>query len=112
MKGYQLTFFTLQARRHHGKLVSEWLLQCARDLGLRGGTTVLAAEGIGHNGKFHSGHFFELADQPVEVAMIVTEEESERLFQRIRNEKVHVFYAKTPVEFGFLGEDSSDLPAA
>lgn len=106
MKGYQLTFFTQQDRKHQGKPLMEWLLQCARELGLQGGTANVAAEGFGHNGKFHSRHFFELADQPVEVVMIVTEEEAERLFERLDQAKIHIFYARTPVEFGFLGETS------
>lgn len=107
MNGYLLTFFTQQTHRHQGKLVSEWLLSCAQELGLRGGTSVLAAEGFGHTKKFHSSHFFELGDLPVEVAMVVTESEADRLFSHINKENVRVFYAKTPVEFGFLGESSS-----
>lgn len=104
MKGYQITFFTQQARHYKGDLVPEWLLHQAQELGLRGGTIVLGAEGIGHNGKFHSSHFFELSDQPVEVSMIVTEEEAEKLFQRIQDENVYIFYSKSPVEFGYLGD--------
>ncbi len=35
--------------------------------------------------------------------MAVTEEESERLFARLAKENVHLFYVKTPVEFGEIG---------
>jgi hypothetical protein len=31
-------------------------------------------------------------------------EEAERLFQRLRGEGVHLFYVKTPVEFGSIGD--------
>jgi hypothetical protein len=51
----------------------------------------------------HSAHFFELADQPVEVVMAVTEDESARLFARLQAEGVHLFYVKAPVEFGEIG---------
>lgn len=34
----------------------------------------------------------------------MTEEEADRLFERLKAENVHVFYVKTPIEFGTLGE--------
>lgn len=104
MKGYQITFFTQQDHRHHHKPLAEWLMLAARDLGLRGATIVAASEGFGHHRRIHSAHFFELADQPQEVVMAVTEEECERLFALLEKEGVHLFYVKTPVEFGTLGE--------
>jgi hypothetical protein len=48
----------------------------------------------------HSAHFIELTDQPLEVVMILSVEESDRLFERLNLEGVHLFYAKTPTEFG------------
>ena len=104
MNGFQITFFTQQDRRHHHKPMAEWLLLAARDLGLRGATVVAASEGYGKHRRIHSAHFFELADQPQEVVMAVSEEESQRLFEYLKKEGVHLFYAKTPVEFGVLGE--------
>lgn len=104
MTGYQLTFFTQQNRRHRGQYICDWLINCARELGLRGGTVLAATEGFGHNGKMHSSHFFELADQPEEVTMVVTEDEADQLFERLRADQVHIFYVKIPVEFGTLGE--------
>lgn len=106
MKGYQLTFFTQQNRRHRGKRVCDWLIDCARALGVRGGTVIVAAEGFGHDGKMHSSHFFELADQPEEITMVVTEDEAERLFEQLRADQIQVFYVKIPVEFGSLGESA------
>jgi len=41
-----------------------------------------------------------LADQPLEVVAAVSAEEAQRLFERLRSEGVHVFYVKTPMEFG------------
>lgn len=104
MKGYQITFFTQQDRRHKNKPMAEWLMLTARELGVRGVTVVAASEGYGQHGRIHSAHFFELADQPQEVVMAVSEGESERLFERLEQEGVHLFYLKTPVEFGMLGE--------
>jgi len=104
MKGYQITFFTQQDRHHDHKPLAEWLLFTAKSLGLRGATIVPASEGFGQHHRIHSAHFFELADQPQEIVMAVTEEEAERLFDHLEAAAVHVFYVKTPVEFGVLGQ--------
>jgi uncharacterized protein len=107
MKGYQITFFTQQDRRHKHQPMAEWLMLAARDLGVRGATVVAGSEGYGQHRRIHSAHFFELADQPQEVVMAVSEEEAERLFAYLRAEAVHLFYVKTPVEFGVLGETAT-----
>jgi len=101
--GYQITFFTQQDRRHKRQPMAEWLLLAARDLGVRGATIVAASEGYGQHRRIHSAHFLELADQPQEVVMAVSEDECERLFDLLRKEAVHLFYVKTAVEFGVLG---------
>ena len=103
MHGYQISFFTQQDRRHRGEPMAEWLVQLARDMGLRGATLIPATEGFGRHGRLHSAHFFELADQPLEVLVVVTQDEATRLFARLQSEGVQVFYVKTPVEFGTLG---------
>ena len=104
MKGYQVTFFTVESHRHRGKPLAHWLVDLAKELGLRGATILPATEGFGHHGRFHSAHFFELADRPVEVVMVVSEPEGEALFARLAAEKVKAFYLRSPVEFGVLGE--------
>ncbi len=104
MHGYQVTLYTVENRRHHGKQLSHWLLEVMREMNFRGATHLVAAEGIGHDHRFHSWHFVELADRPEEITMIATESEMQALFDRLATEDVHVFYAKFPVEFGFLGK--------
>lgn len=104
MNGYQITFFTQQDRRHAGEPLADWLVHLAIEMGLRGATLIPGSEGVGQDGRFHSMHFFELADQPLAVLMAVTTEEAERLFQRLHAEGVHLFYVKTPVEFGSIGK--------
>lgn len=103
MQGFQLTFFTQQDRRHGHTPMAEWLLLEAKKLGLTGGTLMGAGEGFGHDGKLHSAHFFELADQPIEVTIAASQADADRLFLRLQEEKVNVFYVKTPVEFGMTG---------
>ncbi len=103
MHGFQLTFFTQQDRRHQHLALAQWLLEEARNLGISGATLITAAEGFGHDRKIHSSHFFELADQPIEVTMAVSEADAERLFARLREEGVDIFYVKTPIEYGMTG---------
>ena len=105
MRGFQLTFFTQQDHRHKGKPLAHWLIEEARAMGIGGATLVAASEGFGHHRRMHSAHFLELADQPVEVVMAVTEDEADRLFARLKAEKVKLFYTRSPVEFGTTGDD-------
>lgn len=104
MQGFQITFFTQQGRRHAGTPLAEWLLLEAKRLGLRGATLAAAGEGFGHDGKLHSAHFLELADQPMEVTMAVSADDADRLFQHLRDEKINVFYVKAAIEFGMTAE--------
>jgi PII-like signaling protein len=103
MQGYQISFFTQQDRYHQHQPLAEWLLLTARELGVRGATIVSGSEGYGAHRRIHSAHFFELADQPLEVTMVVSEGEATRLFALLEKDGVHLFYVKIPVEFGVLG---------
>lgn len=105
MHGYQLTFFTQQDRRHQGKSLGHWLVEEARAMGISGATLLPASEGFGHHRHIHSVRFIELTDQPLEVVMAVTTEASDRLFAKLRAEKIKLFYSKMPVEFGTTGEE-------
>ncbi len=104
--GYQITFFSHQDRRHKGKQIGEWLMQLVREMGLRGASLHTGGESFARGGRLHSAHFFELSDQPVEVQIAVTTEEAAKLFDKLKAENVHLFYVKTPIEFGVLGVDS------
>nr|WP_277952900.1 DUF190 domain-containing protein [Pseudomonas sp. TH03] len=100
-------FFTQQNRRHHGKMLGEWVVDLAKELGLRGATLTTGIEGFGHTGRLHSSHLFELADQPMEIRLAITEEESVRLFLRLEAEDISLFYIKAPIEFGTVGQKAS-----
>lgn len=104
MHGYQLTFFTQQDRKHGHLSLGDWLVQEAHKLGVGGATLLAASEGFGHDHRLHSARFFELADQPIEVTMALSAADAERLFQRLLEEKINVFYVKTPIEFGMTGD--------
>jgi PII-like signaling protein len=107
MNGYLVIFFTQQNRCYQGKMLGEWIVNVAKEMGLRGATLCTGIEGFGHTGKLHSSHFFELADQPTEIRMAITEGESERLFKRLEVEEISVFYIKTPIEMGTVGKKAN-----
>jgi len=107
VNGFLVIFFTQQNRRHHGKMLGEWVVDLAKELGLRGATLTTGIEGFGHTGRLHSSHLFELADQPMEIRLAITEEESVRLFLRLEAEDISLFYIKAPIEFGTVGQKAS-----
>ena len=106
MNGFQLTFYTAQSRTIHHKPVGEWLLSIVKSMNIGGATLNTAIAGVGHDNKLHSAHFFDLADQPVEVTVVTSEKGCAKLFERLKTEEdLHLFYVKVPVEFGFIGKE-------
>ncbi|GAC1038808.1 MULTISPECIES: DUF190 domain-containing protein [Pseudomonadaceae] len=103
MNDYLVTFYTEQNRRHEHQQIGDWLLDLAKELHLSGATLSVAAEGFGQDGKRHSAHFFELADQPIQVTMALTQIQHDMLFQRLESEDLALFYIKTPAEIGTVG---------
>lgn len=100
--GYQLTFFTLQSRRHNGVNIVDWLEEIAQHSGINGVTVTNASKGIGHDGTWHSASFFELADQPIEIIMIADEEGCNTLFTALNEQTPNLFYTKTAIEYGTI----------
>ncbi|ATB70675.1 hypothetical protein SJPD1_2581 [Sulfurospirillum diekertiae] len=101
MKGFQLIFSTLQSRKHpNGEHISQWLVNMSEKIGIKGVTILNASQGIGRDGKLHSSTFFELADEPLEIIMNVSEAESEELFTLLNEEKLGLFYTKIATEYG------------
>jgi uncharacterized protein len=112
MQGSLLRFYVHEGHRHQRRLVWEWLLEKANELGIRGGSAFRAMAGFGRHHVLHESHFFELAGTlTVEVEFIVTEEEAERLLALLRREKVRLFYARIPALFGVINPDAADPPA-
>ncbi len=101
-RGFQLTFFTLQSRRHDGRHIADWLEEIAQQTGISGVTVTNASKGLGHDGRWHSATFFELSDQPLEIMMIGDEEACTKLFERLQAETPNLFYTKTAIEYGTI----------
>jgi len=109
MKGCFLRFYVHENQRHHGRLVWEWLMEQANRLGIRGGSAFRAMAGFGRHHVLHESHFFELAGTlTVEVEFIVTGEESDQLLNLVRSERIRLFYACIPAQFGVISPDGGD----
>lgn len=103
MKGTLLRFYVHENRKHHHVLLYEWLLEQAKKLGIQGGSAFRAIAGYGRHGMLHEEHFFELAgDLTVEIDFAVSDDEAERLLALIRDEKIRIFFARMPIEFGSI----------
>ncbi len=110
MKGYQITFFTRQDRHHDGKPIAQWLIDLARSKGLRGATSFAGVESFGRDGHIHSARFIELADQPIQVTMTVTDAELAALFSAIDATGLELFFVKQEIEFGVTGKAADSTP--
>ncbi|HKU87705.1 MAG TPA: DUF190 domain-containing protein [Casimicrobiaceae bacterium] len=106
MKGTLLRFYVHENRKHAQVLLYEWLLAEARKLGIQGGSAFRAIAGFGRHGVIHEEHFFELAgDLTVEIDFAVGDDEARRLLDRVRAERVSIFYVRLPIEFGVVDGD-------
>jgi len=105
MQATFLRFYVHESRRHGSKLLYEWLLEQARDLGIPGGSAFRAIAGYGRHGIVHEQRFFELsADLPVEIEFVVTDAQAASLIDLMRGENIRVVYSRVPVEFGTIGD--------
>jgi PII-like signaling protein len=106
MNGTILRFYVHENRTHKHIALFEWLLEQAKKLGIHGGSAFRAIAGFGRHGILHEEHFFELAaDMTVEVEFVVTNDEAEGLLALLKKERVSIFYARVPAEFGAIEGD-------
>lgn len=96
-----LRFYMHENRKHKHILLYEWLLEQAKKSGIHGGSAFRAIAGYGRHGILHEQHFFELAgDLTVTVEFLLGDDAAQGLLDLIEREKVRVFYARIPAEFG------------
>jgi PII-like signaling protein len=95
-----LQLFVTESQRHHGKLVYEWLLDMAREMGVSGGSAFRALAGFGRHGR-HDAGFFELAGEvPVVVEFFVDEGMADRLLKAVSDAGLSLVYARLPAQTG------------
>ncbi|WP_110673947.1 DUF190 domain-containing protein [Salinicola sp. RZ23] len=102
--GYEVTFIVPESRRHEGKRVVDLVTDTAEAHGITRMTWRRDVEGVGEDGRMHAAHFFELADQPVELIYALGEEAAERFIDAIEATGAPVFCLCRPVHFGQLNE--------
>ncbi|MFT3763703.1 MAG: DUF190 domain-containing protein [Pseudoxanthomonas sp.] len=107
MNGFHLRLYTYESRKHGGVPVHDWLLDRARRLGIPGGSAFRAIAGFGRSGRLHEQHFFELAgEEPILVEFVASREQAQQLLELLAAEKLELFYAMLPTEYGVVGEAS------
>jgi PII-like signaling protein len=104
-QGVHLTFYCHLRAKHDGMLLSEWLLEQAREHGLDGGSVFRAIAGFGRHGVLHEEQFFELADDlPIKIEFLLREDQAETLLQLVRMADVDATYARWPASFAMLSK--------
>lgn len=105
-QGVHLYFYCHLRAKHDGMLLSEWLLEQAKQHGFGGGSVFRAIAGFGRHGVLHEEQFFELADDlPVKVEFLLREEQAELMLQLVRDANIDATYARSPASFALLGKD-------
>lgn len=104
--GYEVIFFLPESRRHNGKRVYNWVIDTAESLGIDRMTKRSDVEGTGADGKLHSAHFFDLADQPIEIMYAMDEEKAESFISAVEKTGAPLFCICRPIYFGHLNEMS------
>ena len=106
MTGNFLKLDVPQTAKHDGKMLSEWLLEEARSLGIPGGSAFRAVAGYGRHGRLHEEHFFELAgDLPMTVEFFAEETAIAMLLARLQEQKISLFYVRFKAEAGITAFD-------
>jgi PII-like signaling protein len=111
--GYSLRFYMHENARHGGTLLYDWLLDQAKRRGLHGGSAFLAVAGFGRHGVLHEHLFFEVQSElPVMVEFLVNEEDARKILDLVHQEGAQLFWTKSPMEFGILGQEDPAMSRA
>lgn len=105
MQGVYIKFYLTESQRHGSKLLYEWILEKAKQLGLPGGSVFRAVAGFGRHGHLHSDTFFELSGElPMQVEFVVSSVHAEKLIVAMNDEKINLPYVSYSVEYGVTGD--------
>lgn len=111
MQGSILKFYVQEGHRHGSRLVWEWLLEEAKKLGVPGGTAYRAMGGFGRDRILNEANFVELAGSlAVEIEFVLSDVEAQQLIDLIHRERVRLFFARVPAQFGVVDPESAGSP--
>jgi hypothetical protein len=83
-EGYLLRIFIGESDKHEGKLLYEWLVLKAREMGLAGATVLRGMMGFGAHSRLHTFKIERLSeDLPVIVEIVDTQEKLEKFLSVI-----------------------------
>jgi len=102
--GSQLTLYANRGQTKGSRPVIDWILDAAKQAGAHGATVLDGSEGIDAGGRVHAARFFELADEPAIVVVVADDAAIDALIATLRDGGVRLFYTRTPIEFGHLGD--------
>ncbi|MEB6478807.1 DUF190 domain-containing protein [Acinetobacter vivianii] len=108
MKGSLLKFYLEENKTYKGKQLYDWLIETAQSLGLKGVTVNSSVQSFDRQGHLHSAHFFELADRPIQVEFVLDTAQEILFFSSISQEDISLFYTKTAIEFGSVGNQEKN----
>lgn len=104
-EGVYLKIFALENAHHGGKLLYEWLVDVAVEMGLPGCSVFRAISGYGHHHKRHSQNFLELqGNLPLEIVFALTNAQADALLARLQQQQVNLFHIRVPARFGIIGD--------
>ncbi len=104
-EGVYLKFFALENAHHGKKLLYQWMVDLALEMGLPGCSVFHAIAGFGHHHKRHSQGFLELqGNLPVEIVFAVTQTQADALLDKLREENINLFHIRVPAQFGFIDD--------
>jgi PII-like signaling protein len=107
MQGSLLRFYVHEYQRVNQRLLWEWLLRQADRLSIQGGVAVRTMAGCGRRQALREQHFIEPTGSfTIQVDFIVNDEDADRLLEVVRQEKIRVFFARVPAQFGILNADA------
>ena len=85
--GYLLRIFIGESDRHDGKLLYEWIVLKAREVGLAGATVMRGMMGFGAHSRLHTFKIERLSqDLPIIVEIVDTRDKLERFLAVIDKE--------------------------
>ncbi|OHV07710.1 DUF190 domain-containing protein [Kushneria phosphatilytica] len=102
-QGFEVIFIAPQSRRHGHRTAIDAVVATAESMGITRVTRRDDALGSGFDGHVHSAHFFELADQPVELMYVLEGDRAEQLIDAVDQAGIEVFFLRRAVEYGQLG---------
>ncbi len=107
-KGYELLFMAPRSQRYHDKPMLDAVIAIAKACNIHRYTRRANTQGVGADGRAHSVHFFELADEPEELLFVLDATDSATLLRAVRAEALHVFCVRRAIAFGHMGDAAQD----